>query len=142
MELLVLIVIGLFIWGFIANRRQTNAPAGKPQPARHKAPAKPVSPTRSAPSRPQTAPQTPSGTGRSGQARPIEQSSAAGDRCWLPQGQSVNVAGYDLGGWLYVGKSMPGPNTSDSDPALIVPALRVDTKRPDYTGASMGYWPS
>lgn len=147
MELLVLIIIGLFIWGFIANRRQTNAPASKSQPVRQKAPAK-ASASRPAPSRPaasrqsEPAPWSSSGTGRSVQGRPIEQSSAAGDRCWLPQGQNVNVAGYELAGWLYVGKSMPGPNTSDNDPALIVPTLRVDTKRPDYAGDSMGYWPS
>jgi tellurite resistance protein len=82
-------------------------------------------------------------SGRTGSPRTVERSDYSGDRCWLPQGEPVRVAGYDIaGGWLYVGNSMRGPNTSDNDPALIVPALRVDTKRPDYAGDSMGYWPS
>lgn len=141
MEVIILIAIGLLIWGYAANRRQTNAtPAAKHKPVSPK--AAPAAPSRTRSAQSQAAPRTSGGGSRSDQARPIEQSSAAGDRCWQPQGPKVNVAGYDIGGWLYVGKHMAGPNTSGNDPALIVPALRVDTQRPDYAGASMGYWPS
>ncbi len=147
MELLVLIVIGLFIAGYVLNRRQSGS-SPKPKPVRH-----PNAPERAAGSHPTparhpapphaAAPRPPSPAATSAPSRTLERTTDLGDRCWVPQGQSVNVAGYDLaGGGLYVGKSMPGPNTSQNDPALIVPTLRVDTRHPDYAGASMGYWPS
>ncbi len=151
MELLVLIVVGLLLWGYVAKRRQSNErPSAVRGPARQGSIAPPRSGGLTAPAPANTQPtgaaasaRSEAASGRTGSQRTAERSDSSGDRCWLPQGESVHVAGYDIGGgWLYVGKSMAGPNTSENDPSLIVPTLRVDTNRPDYAGDSMGYWPS
>ena len=68
---------------------------------------------------------------------------AGGDAAWLPFGQPVSVAGYPIsGGFIYIGRQMPGETTGRPDPALIDPSLPVDRQAPDYAGANMGYWPS
>lgn len=169
MEVLVLLLIAGLLWWLYANRKQsrldqqrTGSPQstfGGPNMPSPSLPVTPVVPAHAgatAPSAPWSAalpvqtpartaaPSTRSAAAAAALADPMMQRAATrGESCWLPQGQPVNVAGFDIaGGWLYVGKNMPGVNDSDPDPALIVPALRVDTKRPEYGGASMGYWPS
>lgn len=63
--------------------------------------------------------------------------------CWLPDGVRVDIAGLSIsGGMLYVGSHLPAANGNGADPALIVPNLPVDLRRPDLHGASMSYWPS
>jgi hypothetical protein len=53
------------------------------------------------------------------------------------------VAGLSIpGGLLYVGTHLPAENGHGDDPALIVPNLPVDLRRPDVQGESMDYWPS
>lgn len=55
----------------------------------------------------------------------------------------TEVAGLSIsGGLLYVGAHLPAPNGRDTDPALIVPLLPVNLRRPDRHGVSMSYWPS
>jgi len=66
-----------------------------------------------------------------------------GDTAWVPAGQIVQVGGYAIrGGFVYVGRWLPDEKRGKPDPALIDPGLPVDPQAPDYTGASMGYWPS
>jgi uncharacterized tellurite resistance protein B-like protein len=53
------------------------------------------------------------------------------------------VAGQTLpGGLLYVGSMAASGDGRIVEPALIDPVLPVQWKRPDLTGATMGYWPS
>ena len=62
---------------------------------------------------------------------------------WVPFGVPIEVAGLALpGGMFYVGKILPAPNGSGQDPALIDPRLPVDFRNPDWSGSSVGYWPS
>jgi uncharacterized tellurite resistance protein B-like protein len=62
---------------------------------------------------------------------------------WVPPGAPVEVAGLTLpGGMLFVGPRLSAANGGGTDPALINPKLRVDLKRPDWTAATVGYWPS
>jgi tellurite resistance protein len=60
---------------------------------------------------------------------------------WYPDGVPVAVAGYKLSGLVYVGRGLRSPKVSP-DPSLIDPSLRVDSRRPDTAGRSLGYWPS
>lgn len=67
----------------------------------------------------------------------------AGNLTWVPAGHVVPVAGQTIpGGMLYVGSRAPSGDRQSVEPALIDPALPVAWKRPDHSGASMGYWPS
>ena len=60
----------------------------------------------------------------------------------MPAGQPVSIAGYTIpGGLIYVGQRL-GTQTSITEPSLINPRLPVDARRPDLSGATMGYWPS
>jgi uncharacterized tellurite resistance protein B-like protein len=43
---------------------------------------------------------------------------------------------------LYVGKELRARTGVGSDPALIDSRLPVDRRRPDWSGSSVGYWPS
>jgi hypothetical protein len=55
----------------------------------------------------------------------------------------VSVGGFSVsGGFLYVGRHLPGAAGGVPDPALIDPGLPVDRRAPDHSGAKMGYWPS
>jgi hypothetical protein len=46
------------------------------------------------------------------------------------------------GGLLYVGSRARSGDGQTFEPALIDPSLPVQWRRPDLTGATMGYWPS
>jgi len=62
--------------------------------------------------------------------------------CWIAPGEPIDIHGYRIaGGLLYVGESLPAP-TGGVDPALIDPALDVDTRRPDSSAESLAHWPS
>jgi hypothetical protein len=63
--------------------------------------------------------------------------------CWVPAGQSAEVGGLTLpGGMIYVGEDLPTTKGDGPDPALINPLLPVDFSDPDWSGATVGYWPS
>ncbi len=66
------------------------------------------------------------------------------DKVWIPQDQSVNVAGYNInGGLIYVGDKLSSVrNGYRPEPALINPNLHINKANPDYAGYSMTYWPS
>lgn len=66
-----------------------------------------------------------------------------GVESWIPPGVTVDVDGLLLpGGMLYVGRNLRALNGSGAEPALIDPRLRVDQRRADWDGTSVGYWPS
>jgi hypothetical protein len=53
------------------------------------------------------------------------------------------VAGTVLrGGLLYVSSGLPEARNGTVEPALMDPWLPIDPQRPDWSGESMGYWPS
>lgn len=63
--------------------------------------------------------------------------------CWVPAGQTVQVAGLNIpGGMIYVGKSMRSLRGFAMDPALINPSLSVSKDLPDTVGRNLHYWPS
>lgn len=62
---------------------------------------------------------------------------------WLPAGQRFQVSGRTIpGGGVYVGSRAAAAHGYMVEPALIDPTLKVDWERPDWTGATMDYWPS
>lgn len=64
---------------------------------------------------------------------------------WVPAGEPVVVRGYTLpGGMLYVGSGLPTLRewSLDPEPALIDPALPVESRHPDVACETMSYWPS
>lgn len=63
--------------------------------------------------------------------------------CWIPPGKATAVAGFQLsGGMLYVGSGLPSVAGYSTEPALIDPALPVNSDTPDLAGTGMTYWPS
>ena len=74
---------------------------------------------------------------------PPPQRPAVTNATWIPPGKDVVVAGTALrGGLLYVGSGLASVSGETVEPALIDPALPVNTRNPDWQGQSMGYWPS
>jgi uncharacterized tellurite resistance protein B-like protein len=62
---------------------------------------------------------------------------------WVPVGATIEIAGLTLpGGMLYVGQRLSAPAGNGPDPALIDPRLPVDRRNPDWSGSTVGYWPS
>jgi len=75
--------------------------------------------------------------------RPVQGRQKPGSITWLPAGQPVEISGQTIpGGLLYIGSRAAAADSPDVEPALIDPGLPVQWKRPDLTGATMGYWPS
>ena len=59
---------------------------------------------------------------------------------WIPAGESVIVAGREIGGMVYVGR---GPVVNgDPDNAFIDPARRVAKEGDDLDAEGMSYWPN
>ena len=80
-------------------------------------------------------------TGSSGYTIPPSPAPAKKDAKWIPRGESINVAGFDIsGGMLYVGTSLPAAFGAQ-DPALIDPRKLV-AKYGEYTERQTNYWPS
>ncbi len=53
------------------------------------------------------------------------------------------MAGHTIGGGsVYVGHKARAAQAQIIEPALVDPSLKVDWRRPDWGGATMGYWPS
>lgn len=68
---------------------------------------------------------------------------ALGDRVWRPPGDQVDVRGVPINaGLIYVGSGLPALNGYGAEPALIDPKLAVDTRRPDWAGQGLDYWPA
>lgn len=65
------------------------------------------------------------------------------DALWIPPGRPVTVADQLIsGGMLYVGRGLMSASSAATEPALIDPSLRVDLRRPDWSGQGLDYWPS
>ena len=65
----------------------------------------------------------------------------AADQRWIPPESNVTVANRRIsGGMVYVGSSLlPVGGWQDSEPALIVPGLKIARGRCDYSGERMGH---
>lgn len=62
--------------------------------------------------------------------------------CWVPAGHEREVQSLTLpDGLLYVGRGLADATGVDTEPALIDPALKVDSGHPDIAGSFMSYWP-
>lgn len=65
------------------------------------------------------------------------------DARWVPAGEPVTVAGYDIpGGLLYVGSGLPAVRGHEIERALIDPRLKVDRARPSAKPEGTAYWPA
>ena len=65
------------------------------------------------------------------------------DSVWIPQGKSISLSGYTIeGGLLYFGSGLGSASGWGVEPALINPALPVDSFVIDTDGKLMRYWPS
>ncbi|QIM22138.1 hypothetical protein G7075_14985 [Phycicoccus sp. HDW14] len=51
------------------------------------------------------------------------------------------MSGFKLPGMVYVGRGLSSPKVNP-EPSLIDPSLRVDQRRPDSAGRTLGYWPT
>jgi uncharacterized tellurite resistance protein B-like protein len=128
----ILAIIGAWLWW---RSRNKGSDAQRPQ---QPPPPPPPHVPRSGGSRAAQPP--PPGAGRN-EAAALRQAVEASESCWVPLGHPVSVAGLQLPGGVYVGRSLPGFRYGP-DPALINPQLKVDRNRLDTAGQSMGYWPS
>lgn len=67
----------------------------------------------------------------------------AGDRCWVPRGETATVADFTLPGLVYVGRSLTSAEGyRRNDNCLIDPALAVSKGASDVAGDHMDYWPA
>ena len=61
---------------------------------------------------------------------------------WVPAGENVNVAGFDVpGGMLYIGSS-PDDDYGHAEPSAINPKLRMTGSPVDWSVRLTDYWPS
>src|SRR3982751_1527055 len=118
-------------------------PVQPPQPAPVTAPVKPAPPP------PPVQPSTPPQLSRALVSKPAPPpsrpaSKCAGDRFWVPAGQSASVAGRQVGGMVYCGSGLPPVSgyRGNVEPALLDPRHPVSWSRPDSEGRLMHYWPS
>ena len=73
-------------------------------------------------------------------ARAARPARATREPRWIPAGESVIVAGREIGGMVYVGR---GPVVNgEHDNAFIDPARRVAMKGDDLDAEGMSYWPN
>tara|TARA_R110001599_G_scaffold347344_1_gene573517 strand:+ start:3618 stop:6254 length:2637 start_codon:yes stop_codon:yes gene_type:complete len=76
------------------------------------------------------------------QATPASKKDRRLKNAWIPSGQSVTVAGRNIGGMVYVGRAPSSERTRDTNNAYIDPSMRVDKLGDDFAGDGMSYWPS
>jgi len=79
-----------------------------------------------------------------GAAKDPQVSQCIGDRFWVPAGERATVAGFDVGGMLYVGSGLTSLSYRQDgrEPSLLDPRLTVGRGMPDREGRLMSYWPS
>jgi uncharacterized tellurite resistance protein B-like protein len=62
---------------------------------------------------------------------------------WVAAGETVEVAGYDIPGMVYVGESLASVKSYNFiEPSLIIPSLKVNDNNPDYNGQHVDYYPT
>jgi len=70
-------------------------------------------------------------------------SSVSPDSVWVPQGRSVEVAGYTVPcGLIYVGRGLCNVQGWSVEPALIDPSLPVDKDSSVFLNTQLAYWPT
>jgi uncharacterized tellurite resistance protein B-like protein len=57
---------------------------------------------------------------------------ASSKSCWVPPGETVEVAGYKIPGMVYVGDTLPMIGRYGVEPSLIRPMLKAKSRNPDY----------
>lgn len=70
------------------------------------------------------------------------QAKAGSSEAWIPSGSSANVAGFDLGGMIYVGKPRFDRSRGSKCSAYIDPSLSVSKRDLDLEGEGLPYWPN
>lgn len=133
MEWIVAIVIVLLVLGWLGQRSSTTTAPARPRRSR---------PSGRAAGQPRSEVTiTYGGRGRDASLGPDE--AAAGDRLWRPPGETVALHGASINaGFVYAGSGLGALNGHGPEPALIDPKLKIDSKRPDWAGAGLNYWPS
>ncbi|WP_426765032.1 TerB N-terminal domain-containing protein [Pseudarthrobacter sp. 1G09] len=64
------------------------------------------------------------------------------DARWYGPDEAVDVGqGFRVPGMVYVGKGLTSPK-GGTEPSLIDPTLRIDSRNPDWSGQCLDYWPS
>jgi hypothetical protein len=58
---------------------------------------------------------------------------------WVLPSETVQVAGYDIPGMVYVGEGLAAIRHFGMEPCLIRPSLKVDRRHPDTEGQQMSY---
>ena len=62
---------------------------------------------------------------------------------WVPADAVFEVDGREIsGGMVYIGSRARATGFEITEPCLIDRSLRVGWRRPDWSGSTMGYWPS
>lgn len=131
MEWIVVIVVVLLVLGWLGQRSKAAATAPSSSKPRTTGSRRPRTGTTVA----YRGPEREADLGRD--------KAEAGDRLWRPPGESVDLHGARINaGLVYVGSGLPALNGYGAEPALIDPKLQVDTKRVDWSGAGLDYWPS
>jgi hypothetical protein len=59
--------------------------------------------------------------------------------CWVPPGETVEVAGYKIPGLVYVGDNLPMIGRYGVEPSLIRPILAAKSRNPDYEKTPKAY---
>lgn len=123
--------LGILDWFLGPNRKQTQPTVVPDSPRQTPRPATPaVAPAPAGTAKAAT--DTSRGAGTHQVSRHAE---------WHPQNSPVTVSGCNLPGMVYVGRGLASPK-ANPDPSLIDPSLKVDKRRPDTSGRTLGYWPS
>lgn len=82
------------------------------------------------------------GSGYPGKQRLAPASSPNQGARWVPQGHSVEIAGRNIGGLVYVGTPPRVGQYREKCRAYIDPMVSVSRNGNDLDGNGMGYWPS
>ncbi|MEW6669441.1 MAG: TerB N-terminal domain-containing protein [Thermodesulfobacteriota bacterium] len=65
-----------------------------------------------------------------------------GDDFWKPAAQTSRVAGFEIGGMLYVGRGLSSISQGGLEPALIDPKLSVASGVEECSVRRLSYWPT
>jgi uncharacterized tellurite resistance protein B-like protein len=77
------------------------------------------------------------------EARQSMSSRSATQAKWAAAGETVEVAGYEVPGMVYVGETLASVKSYNSiEPSLIIPSLKVNSNNPDYGGQHVDYYPA
>jgi uncharacterized tellurite resistance protein B-like protein len=61
---------------------------------------------------------------------------------WIPAGQTVTIAGFEIPGMVYFGRGLRALNGHALEPALIDPSLPVASSSVGFDQESIPYWPN